>query len=87
MDPERFRDDFQNVPSGIERSVGILKDHLHLPAQGSKSSFRQVCDLLSAKLDAAAGRRHQLQNRHSDGCFTAAAFAHQADRLAKRDIE
>ena len=87
MDPERFRNDFQNVPSGIKRSVRVLKDHLHMPAQWSKIFFRQVRDLLPAKLDTTAGRRHQLQNRHSNSRLAAAAFTHQADRIAKRDIE
>jgi hypothetical protein len=79
----------------IERSVRVLKDHAHGAAQAAKPVSRkaqQVMDLRAvsfagAKMHFPAGWLYEPKNRSAGGCFTAARFADQAQRLSFINVE
>ena len=82
---QRLTDDVGDRHAGIQRGVGILKDHGGLLAE--------LLDVLLA-LDGLAVEDHlsggglvQVQNRAAHGGLAAAGLAHQAQRLALVDGE
>src|SRR5580704_939958 len=59
VDNRAFRDDVDDALARIERSVGVLKHHLHAFADGTKLAARELRDVLATKQDFAAVYRHQ----------------------------
>ncbi len=49
---QRLADDIPHPHPGIEGRLGVLKDHLHLPAEGEEFVFSQCIQPLSPKGDA-----------------------------------
>src|SRR5260370_1904038 len=62
QDHHRLLDDVLNRHTWIERPDRVLKDHLHLPADGSQLLSAQVREFLAIELHAAGGSPVQLQN-------------------------
>ena len=54
----------------IERSVGVLKHHLHTVAQGSQTGFGQSGNLIFAPKNLAAARVNQAQHTPRQRGFT-----------------
>ena len=65
----------------IERSKGILKDHLHIKARLVQFFLAEAENVAALKLDLAGGRLHQAQDGSTAGGFTTARFAHEAEGL------
>ncbi len=82
MDLERFGDDAAHGHPWIERSVGVLKDHLHAAAHATQRLSANCGEVNPLKHDLAFGRPIQLQDGPGHGGFAAATFAHQAQGLA-----
>ena len=93
VDDQRLAHDLQQRPARIQRSVGILKDHLHVAAQTLEARSSAACATLMTPMlaifepDVAAGRVVGAQDATARGRLAAAAFADQAQRLALADEE
>jgi hypothetical protein len=84
---QRLADDVAHRKARVQRRIGILKDHLHLPAEGPYVAFGQAVNARAAEPNLAGGRIDQLEDRLADRRFTAAAFADKTQRLAGLDVE
>mgnify|MGYP006270084645 CR=1 FL=1 len=62
-----FRDQVEDVHSGVEGCVGILKDHLHFLAHHLELSLRARLELSSFEFYAPRGRRNQI---HYESCYS-----------------
>src|SRR4029450_10584961 len=82
-----FADDFASTHPRVERSVGILKDHLQAAAPRAHRGAVQAPDVLAFKPDRAARRFDQAQDRLSGRRLAATALADEAQRLARGDVE
>jgi hypothetical protein len=85
MNHQRLADDFAHRHARIQRTVGILKDNLHLPPQRPHLVFIQILNLLAGKTDGAGAGLGQPQQQPAGGGFTAARFADQPQRFAAAD--
>ena len=85
MNIDGFSHDVRHRHPGIQRRIGILKNHLGLPPE----ILRRVraVDLLSLEPDFPARRFVQLENRPSDSGFAAPALSHQPQRFSFPDVE
>src|SRR3954447_267363 len=84
---QRVTDDLPDPFAWVQRGVGVLEDHLHLPPQRSHLAAAEARDLPPFESDRAGGRLDQLQHRPAGGRLAAAGLADQAERLAALDPE
>ncbi len=87
MEPKRIADDVSHPLAGVERRVGVLEDHLHLPPKRLELSPPQPDDLAPVEAHRARGRLEKLEDGAAQGGLPAAGFADQAERLALGDVE
>ncbi|MBB5498605.1 hypothetical protein HDG37_002807 [Paraburkholderia sp. MM5384-R2] len=71
----------------IERRQRVLKDHLHVAPQDAEIALRALHGFDAMKLDAAARRRRQTDDRARERGLAAAGFTHQPDGFAAPYIE
>jgi hypothetical protein len=79
----RFGYDGAYPHAGIEGGIGILKDHLHVPAEGA----HVVGQSLISIPHFSGCRLLESQDRPAQGRFAAPGFAHKTERLSFRDFE
>ena len=84
---KRLRYDLPGSLLRIERRIGILKDHLHMPSQRPQSPFGHIGNVPAQQLDPPPGWLMQPKDCLSYGRFSAAAFSDQAECLAGADGE
>ena len=82
VDDDGLADDLADRLSGVQRSVGILEDDLHILAQRLHIARVQLCDILAVEDDLAGGRLNQAQNTAARRGFAAAGFTDHAKGLA-----
>ena len=87
VDPQPFLDDPADGHAGIQGAERILKDDLHIAAELPQRRARAVGDVFAAKVNRAARRFVQAQQRAADRRFAAAAFADESQRFAGLDGE
>jgi hypothetical protein len=87
MNLEGLGNNLPDGEAGIEGTVGILKNHLHLAPERAEVAFGEGEDVSAFKCDAARGGRGELENGAAHGGFPATALADKADRLAGLDSE
>src|SRR5664280_461818 len=87
MDDEWVTDDRADPPTSVEGAVGVLEDHLDLPAQRAHPSPRQAADVFSIKGDRAAGEVVEPCDAPGEGGLAAAGLADQAERFAWVDLQ
>jgi hypothetical protein len=80
---QRFPDDLACGPAGIERTVGILKDHLEPLARSAELRAGKLREIASFKTDAPGRGRFQADNGAPESALAASAFADQPDRLTR----
>ncbi len=71
----------QHIPHplpGVQGSVGVLKNHLHIPAERQHLLAVQVGNVLPEEGDLAPCRLQQADQGSAQGAFAAAAFPYQA---------
>ena len=73
--------------AGVERGVGILKNHLQVSADAGDFVGRGGGEVAALEDDGATGRGHQLHDGAGEGGFTAARFAHEPDDFAPSEGE
>jgi len=71
----------------VERSTGLLEDHLHGAAHLPQPGAPVVHERLAADLDGASADRREADDRPRDGRLAASALADEGDRLAPVDGE
>ena len=76
-----------DVHAGVQRGVGVLKDHLHLGPQFEELALTDLGDFLAVKPDFAAGGLLQAEHCFAQSGFAAARLTHDADGLACMDGE
>ena len=64
-----------------------MENDLHLFAQGFHFPFRQRADVHVVEQDPTVMGFEQLENQPCQGCFTAAAFTNQAQRLTGLNVK
>ncbi len=77
MDLEGLRNGVTDAHTRVERSIGVLKDHLHGAAQGAHVLVGQAGDIPSLKEDLAAIGIKQPHDQLAGGGFSAARLPHQ----------
>ena len=87
MDIQGLADDVSHFEPGIERTVGVLENHLELAARRPESATVQLSNILVLENDAPRGRLEEPDHGPAQGGFTATAFAHQPNRFAWSDRE
>src|SRR5205814_4637225 len=66
----------------VERSLRILEDHLHLPADSLELPPARAGDVLAAEADRARRRLDEPHERPDQGGLAAARLADDAERFA-----
>ena len=85
VQPHRPRENGAHRLSRIERSVGVLEDHLHVAAETHAFVRRQVLDCPARPTNRPRGRRGQPEQKIAQRRLAAAAFADQRERLVLLD--
>ncbi len=87
VDREWIPDDGPDAATRVQRSIGILEDHLYIAAQCAHAPVRQVRDVPSVKLDST--RRHIGEPGDAAGqCrFAATGLPHETERFPGIDLE
>ena len=84
---QQLADDRAHGHVRIQRGIRILKDHLHLRAQGAQLLFAQRCNIRSLQKDFAGGRLVKAYNRARERGFAASGFAHETKAFAFKNIQ
>ena len=71
----------------IEARVGVLEDHLHVPAEAPQLPRRHGGYVLAVEGDAPGGRFDEPQQQAPERRFAGARLADDAQDLAARDVE
>jgi hypothetical protein len=87
VEPERLADDAPHGLARIQGSERVLEDHLHLAPDLPQALALEIGDLLPVEEDPAIGRVVQPHDDASQRGLAAARLPHQADRLARVDLE
>ena len=70
---------------GVEGGVGVLEDHLHVPAKGKQILTGQVGDIPALEVDLASGDGLQTEEGAAQGGLAAAGLTHDAEDAALGD--
>src|SRR5882757_10538994 len=81
VDDGAFRDNVDDALARIERSVGILKHHLHAFADRAELAARELRDIRAVKQNSAAVNRHEPGDGARQGALARAAFPDEAECL------
>ena len=84
---ERIADDLADALPGIERGVGVLKDHLHVAPQRPQGPLGELGELDALELDRPGSWLEELKDRAGERRLAASGLADEAERLALGDGE
>jgi hypothetical protein len=84
---ERSADNLANGHARVEGRIGVLEDHVHGAAYRPHHRGPQVGDVLPVQQNLPGGRLQQARHTFADGRLAATRFAHQAQDLARTDLE
>ena len=86
VDGERLTEDRSDPASRVQRSVRILEDHLHVPAQRAHLATPELRDVLTFEYDLA--RRGGLKSRHEtrERRLATAALSYETEGLTGTDL-
>ena len=87
VDRERVPDDRADPAARVQRTVRVLEDHLHVPAERAHPSTGQPADVLAVEGDRAGGDVVQPHDAAGQGGLAAAGLADQAQGLAAADLQ
>jgi hypothetical protein len=87
---ERPADDLADALARVQRRLGVLEDHLHLPANRAQTLPAARGDVLALEAQRAPGRLQQPDEAARQRRLAATGLAHHAERLAlvqrQRDV-
>src|SRR5581483_8397908 len=87
MELERLGQDLLDLLLRMKRGVGILKDNLHLPAEGTHLARTQREDVAPVEHDASRLSRQETQQTEGECCLAATRFADDRERLSRPYLE
>src|SRR6267143_4886468 len=87
MDSDRFENRRTDVLSRVERGIGVLEDHLHLPPIGPEFPSSELGDVISIELDLTPSRLGQAHDCPAQGGLPASRLADEAKGLPLPDGE
>src|SRR5262249_37515510 len=87
VNDQRLAYDRTDRHARIERGIRILKNDLHVAAQGPQLRSVERCDVRTLKPPLARGRLSQAQDTAPGGGLAAAGFAHQTQGLPRAYLE
>jgi hypothetical protein len=79
---QAFSDDIADAHPRVQRSIGILKNDLHLPPRIAEFALGQSQQVFSLEINFAAGRLDEPKNGSSQCRLAAAGFADDAQGFA-----
>ena len=82
---QRLRNDVKHAHPGVQRGIGVLKNHLDIGPDHVQLFPGHFGDLMSFKVDLTAGFFQQPDNGVAGGGFSAAGLAHDTQRLTRTD--
>ena len=85
MEPNGAFEDPANCFSGVQRCIGVLKNHLHFGPEREHLMGGEVIDTFIAIIDPAAVGGVKPQGRSGQGGFAAAAFPYNAQGFPGKD--
>ena len=85
MGAQRFGDDVLHGHAGIQGSVRVLENHLHLAAVGQQLLLGKSGDVLAVQDDGAGSRVINADHRAGAAALAAAALADQSEGLPLSD--
>ena len=87
MHNQRLADDVAGGHPRVQGTVGVLKDHLHLPPHHPHIAGGEAGQFLAVENHIAGGGPVQLEDAAAGGGLAAAAFPHQAQGFPAADKE
>jgi ABC-type oligopeptide transport system ATPase subunit len=87
VDAQRIADDRAHPLARVERSVRVLEDHLHLPAQRLQLAAGELGDVAALEVDRARGELEQADDAAAERRLAATRFAHEPECLAGSHLE
>ena len=84
---QRLRHNISNGPAGVQRSVRVLKNDLHLPAQQAEFLRFHLLDILSVKNDRSGCGFDQIQDQPTQRGLAATGFANQGQSFTLVNIQ
>ena len=85
VDRSNLRQGSADLLLGIERTVGVLEDHLHVFPQGQQVLAGEVRDIPPLEKDRALGDGLQPEQTPTQGRLAAAGLPHDAEDTALGD--
>lgn len=85
MNDKRFPDDGSHGHSGVQRGLGILKNHLNVFPHSRKLGFIDSQDILIIKQDTPTVCIDETTEKSADRCFAAARLTNQPHGLSVTD--
>jgi hypothetical protein len=82
---QSLADDVAHPHTRVERSIGVLKNDLHLASHIAQLALGELQQIPALKDHLAAGRFDESKNRSAQSRFAAARLADQAQSLALVD--
>ena len=79
---KRLGDDFSNAHAGIQRSEGVLKDHLHPAALGAKRVSAKAAQVVAFETNFAAVRLDETKEHARESGLAAAALTDNREGIA-----
>jgi hypothetical protein len=87
VDLHWFGDQLLDAKPGIERSIWILEDHLHIAPKAPQSPSRCAQDVFALKANGTLVCLDKLEHASAKGRLPAARFADQTKSLPAQDVE
>ena len=87
MNVQSFSNRVTHSHSWIERSVGVLENHLQPAPSFSHFGVRHGGDVSAFEKNFAIGRMDEPHDRPAEGAFAASAFTNEPDGLARSESE
>ncbi|RPK76440.1 hypothetical protein EES42_03360 [Streptomyces sp. ADI95-17] len=87
VDLVRLPDDVADRHARVQRGVGVLEHHLDVAAHRLQGAPGQLGDVLALVPDRAGRRLFQVHQHLGHGRLPAAGLPHDAERLARREVE
>src|SRR5690554_2820734 len=82
VDVQRLADDVTHSHAGVEGSVGVLENNLHLFSQITQLILGKLRHIPAVENDVAGCGLNQAQNTSACSCLAAAALSHQPQGFA-----
>jgi hypothetical protein len=87
MDDERLGEDVFDAEAWVEGAEGILKDDLHVAAEGAEFGAGCGKDIGAIEMNTAGGGLDEAEDEATESAFAGAGFADEAEGFAGVNVE